>query len=147
MGINSSMDFLLINEYPQEDTRLNRSIAKTAETTQGTVDSVIIEAKGDGYQIGDRVIVDNTLTYGSDFSAFVSRIVGKDLTKKTDGSLEIQKSADNLTVTFQTNQPHGLAIGDYVYFDYEQPIDPNTGTLDLVEVTLNNAGGYSKFTN
>ena len=129
------------NEYPQEDIRLNRSIAKTAETTQGTVDSVIIEAKGDGYQIGDRVIVDNTLTYGSDFSAFVSRIVGKDLRKKTDGSLEIQKSTDNLTVTFETNQPHGLAIGDYVYFDYEQPIDPNTGTLDLVEVILNNAGG------
>ena len=50
------------NEFPHEDTRLNRSIAKTAETTQGTVDSVIIEAKGDGYQIGDRVIVDNTLT-------------------------------------------------------------------------------------
>ena len=129
------------NEYPQEDTRLNRSIAKTAETTQGTVDSVIIEAKGDGYQIGDRVIVDNTLTYGSDFSAFVSRIVGKDLRKKTDGSLELQKSGDNLTVTFETNQPHGLAIGDYVYFDYDQPIDPNTGELDLVEVTLNNAGG------
>ena len=114
------------NEYPQEDIRLNRTIANTGTKSQGTVDSVIVESAGENYGVGDRLTVDNSRTFGSDFSAFVSRVRGKDLRKKTDGSIDLVKSSNGLTVTFQTNDPHYLAIGDYVYFDYKQPLDPAT---------------------
>lgn len=111
-------------EYPQEDIDLQKTIVETETVTAGSVDSVIIENSGDGYRVGDRLNVDNSLTFGSGFSGIVSKIAGKTITN-------ITKSSDKKKVTFKTSQPHGLSIGDYVYFDYDQPANP-------VEVFLHN---------
>lgn len=105
------------DEYPQEKINTFRTIASTKSVSRGSVDSVIIESKGNNYRVGDRLDVDNTLTSGSGFSAFVSKVGGKTLT-------ELTKSSDYKTVTFKTNQTNGLKIGDYVYFDYSSSTSP-----------------------
>ena len=105
------------DEYPQENIGLQKTIAETESIATGSVDSVIIESSGDGYRVGDRLNVDNSLTFGSGFSGIVSKVAGKPI-------VAITKSTDFKEVTFKTSQPNGLAIGDYVYFDYVRPSSP-----------------------
>jgi len=104
------------DEYPKEDSSLVKTIAKTTAISPGSVDSVIIENKGDNYRVGDRLVVDNNLTNGSGFSAIVSKVSGKPISK-------IVASADGLLSTFTTDLVHDLSINDFVYFDYNQGSD------------------------
>lgn len=99
------------DEYPQEKINTFRTIANSSVISRGSIDSVIIESKGNNYRVGDRLDVDNTLTAGSGFSAFISRVGGKPIS-------EISKTSDYKTATFKTSQQNGLKIGDYIYFDY-----------------------------
>ena len=101
-------------EYPSEITNLQRTVAEVESVSTGTVDSLIIEASGDDYRVGDKLVVDNSLTQGSGFGGFVSKVLGKKITFTS-------RANDAKTVTFTTEFDHGLTIGDYVYFDYVAP--------------------------
>ena len=100
------------DEYPKEYNNISKVVMKPFLTT-GSVDSVLVESKGDNYKVGDRLIPDNKLTSGSGFSAIVSKVSGKPITS-------IQKSSNLLETTFTTGTiNHNLTINDFVYFDYE----------------------------
>jgi len=103
--------------YPKENVNYDRTILRSSSLSPGSVDSVIIESPGSEYKIGDSVLVDNTLTFGSGFGAFVSKILGKTINSVTP-------SADKRTVEVITNNYHGLSVGDYVYLDYNSPNTP-----------------------
>ena len=133
------------DEYPSEDTDIISSIVSTKTISPGSVDSVIIESKGDGYRVGDKLQVDNTLTSGTGFAGFVSKVGGKNISN-------ITKSLNYKTVNFTTSTSNGLKVGDYIYFDYNQSGDPieinlhgnvasdavsdNVIELDFIEVAL-----------
>jgi hypothetical protein len=111
-------DGLASNEnYPRENLSYDKTIVRSASLTPGTVDSIIIESAGTNYKIGDRLKVNNTLTYGSGLSGFVSKVFGKQITSFT------YLSRDN-KVTVKTAQSHGLSVGDYVYLDYNTNTTP-----------------------
>lgn len=137
------------DEYPKEDTDKIRSVAGTLAVSGGSVDSIILENKGSGYSVGDRLKVDNSKTFGSGFSGFVSKIGGKELFNS------FLKTPDYKTVTFQTKVANELAIGDLIEFKYDttgndfsdspiyllengtaQPISPNVVKLDNIEVSI-----------
>lgn len=112
--------------YPQENTKLGKTIARTSSVSPGTIDSVIIESGGTNYAVGDKLSVDNTLTSGVGFSAVVSKVSGSNISKVG----YIEKSTK---VEISTSENHNLSVGDYVYFDYdvpEQPIQINLHGLD-----------------
>jgi hypothetical protein len=106
-----------LKEYKNYD----KTVARSSSLTLGSVDSIIIESKGTNYSVGDKLVVDNTLTGGSGFSGFVSKISGKQI-------LGVTHSTQNTDVTIATNSQNNLAIGDYVYFDYE-PTTPSAINL------------------
>jgi hypothetical protein len=103
--------------YPKEYKKYDRTIARSSSVTPGTVDSIIIESSGSNYRVGDKLIIDNTLTSGSGFTGFVSKIKGKSI-------LGVSYNNQNTEVSVTTSSAHGLSIGDYVYFDY-QPSTPS----------------------
>lgn len=133
------------DEYPQEDRDLISSIVSTKTVSPGSVDSIIIESRGDGYRVGDVLKVDNTLSSGSGFAGFVSKVSGKQITF-------LRKSENDTLVEFETTEPHGLKINDFIYFDYpsetqeleiylhgnanQNNISDNVIELDSVEVAL-----------
>lgn len=137
------------DEYPKEDTDKIRSVAGTSAVSGGAVDAIILENKGSGYNVGDRLKVDNSKTFGSGFSGFVSKIGGKELINS------FIKTPDFKTVTFQTKVANELAIGDLIEFKYTttgvdfadspiyllenntaQPVSPNVVKLDNIEVSI-----------
>ena len=99
--------------YPKENTDKIISVAGTSAVSGGTIDAVIIENKGDGYKVGDRLDIDNSKTFGSGFSGFISKIGGKIL------GPSIKKSNDFKTVTFETITQNELSIGDLIEFKYD----------------------------
>jgi len=101
--------------YPKEDVSNDRTISGSSSLTPGSVDSVIIEYPGKNYKVGDKLVVDNTLSFGSGFGGFVSKIYGKDISTLIINSGKI---------TVFTSQPSGLSINDFVYFDYTTPLNP-----------------------
>jgi len=105
------------DEYPQQNDNTSKTIARTSTVSSGSVDSVIIESKGDNYRVGDRLVIDNNLTSGSGFGAIVSKVGGKEITK-------IERKLYNKRVIFTTNTNHGLAKNDFVYFEYTRPSSP-----------------------
>lgn len=117
------------DEYPKEDIGLVKAIAKTSAITPGGVDSVIIESKGDNYRVGDRLVSDNNLTGGTGFAGIISKVGGKQITKVTT-------STDGLKSTFTTNVNHGLAVNDFVYFEYVPTTNPIE--IDLPDNYLQN---------
>ena len=145
------------DEYPKEDTDKIKSVAGTLSVSGGTVDEVILENKGSGYNVGDRLKVDNSKTFGSGFSGFVSKIGGKELLNS------FLKTPDFKTVTFQTKVANELAIGDLIEFKYDttgydyqdspiyllenntaQPISTNVVKLDNVEVSIRDGQSIDK---
>lgn len=102
------------DEYPSESDASTKTIANLTSTSPGSVDSVIIENKGDDYRVGDRLVADNNRTFGSGFDAIVSKVGGKEIRK-------VEISDDGLETTFTTNKEHGLSINDFVYMNYIQP--------------------------
>ena len=145
------------DEYPKEDTDKIRSVAGTLTVSGGAVDAVILENKGSGYNVGDRLKIDNSKTFGSGFSGFVSKIGGKELLNS------FLKTPDYKTVTFQTKVANELAIGDLIEFKYNttgydfsdspifllenstsQPISSNVVKLDNVEVSIKEGQSIDK---
>ena len=145
------------DEYPKEDTDKIRSVAGTLTVSGGAVDSVILENKGSGYNVGDRLKIDNSKTFGSGFSGFVSKIGGKELLNS------FLKTSDYKTVTFQTKVANELAIGDLIEFKYNttgydfsdspiyllenstsQPTSSNVVKLDNVEVSIKEGQSIDK---
>ena len=116
------------DEYPKENINTDKTIAKTTAISPGSVDSVIIESKGDNYRVGDRLVIDNNLTSGSGFAAIVSRVSGKKITN-------ISASADEMSSTFTTDVNHNLSVNDFVYFDYIQ--GPDAIEINLYDNYLN----------
>jgi len=101
--------------YPKEDVSNDKTISGSSSLTPGSVDSVIIEYPGKNYKVGDKLVVDNTLSFGSGFGGFVSKIHGKEISTFI---------IDNGKITVFTSQPSELSINDFVYFDYTTPSNP-----------------------
>lgn len=122
--------------YPKEDTRTGKLVTRSSSLSPGTIDSVIIEEKGSDYSVGDTLKIDNRLTFGSGFSALVSKVTGKSISKVLYDTLSTE-------VTIQTTEYHNLSVGDYVYFDYnlqssDQIIDVNLHGLDPISYPVSN---------
>jgi hypothetical protein len=135
--------------YPKENTDKIISVAGTSSVSGGTIDAIIIENKGNGYKVGDTLDVNNSKTFGSGFSGFISKVGGKFLVLGP----AIKKTSDFKTVTFETITQNELSIGDLIEFNYDtteldyvsSPIFlPDSGTdpssnikkLDNVEVSI-----------
>ena len=99
--------------YPKENTDQIISVTGTSAVSGGTIDAVIIENKGNGYKVGDRLDVDNSKTFGSGFSGYISKVGGKII------GPTIKKSNDFKTVTFSTITQNELSIGDLIEFKYD----------------------------
>ena len=114
------------DEYPSEDNKIVKTVFSTDKVTPGSVDSVIIENKGSNYRVGDRLSVNNDRTFGSGFSAFISKVGGKKIIAVINSIND-----DYRKVTFRTTENHNLIVGDYVNFDYtsmtnsDSPIEVN----------------------
>ena len=112
--------------YPKENTDKIISVAGTSSVSGGSIDSVIIENKGDNYRVGDRLDIDNSKTFGSGFSGFISKVGGKII------GPSIVKSNDFKTVTFETIVQNDLSIGDLIEFKYDTTgLDFNSSPIFL----------------
>ena len=116
-GVTIFPGLLHNDEYPQQNVGTSKTVAKTSTISSGSVDSVIIESKGNNYRVGDRLLVDNNLTNGSGFSAIISKVGGKTLTK-------LERKLENRRVIFTTDSNHGISKNDFVYFEYTKPSTP-----------------------
>lgn len=134
--------FVRINEesninYPKEFKTLSKSISSLSKIIPGGVDKVIVENGGINYKIGDTLIVNDGETQGTGASGYVSRILGSTI---LDYALLEFQSDGILTkyVQVKTATPHGLAVRDTVYFDFEKnPTVFKEITLQSSEIILN----------
>ncbi len=109
--------------YPKEFKNVSRTLLTTSGVSPGSVDSIIIEDGGTNYKTLDKLIVDNSDTFGVGFSAFVSKISGKSITSYIFNSGK---------VVFTTSANHGLSKGDYVYIDYTRNTNYEPITLSPI---------------
>jgi len=124
--------------YPKEFKNTCRTILNTRNVTPGSIDSVIIEDGGINYKTFDKLIVDNSDTFGVGFSAFVSQISGKSISSY---------AFDSGKIVFTTSSNHGLSKGDYVYIDYVRNVNYAETTLSPITNLnyFNNAKFVSSF--
>ena len=71
---------LKYNDFIIESNEITLQSSIVESTTSGSVNSVNIINRGDGYEIGDNAIFDNTNTNGGGLSVSVNSITGKDIT-------------------------------------------------------------------
>jgi hypothetical protein len=88
------------------------TILKAKKYNFGSVDEVIIENAGINYRVNDKLVIDNTFTYGAGFSAYVSEIQGVPV---VDYDFISILGIDYIRII--TSQPHNISTNDVVYFN------------------------------
>lgn len=88
------------------------SILKATNYNFGSIDEVILENGGQNYKINEKLIVDNTFTSGSGFSAYIAEISGVSVSSYQYVTVLNQKY-----IKITTTQNHELSIGDLVIFN------------------------------
>ena len=68
------------NDFIIESNEITTQSSIVESTTSGSVNSVKIVNSGDGYEIGDNAVFDNTGTNGGGLSVTVNNIAGKEVT-------------------------------------------------------------------
>ena len=68
------------NDFIIESNEITTQSSIVESTTSGSVNSVKIVNSGDGYEIGDNAVFDNTGTNGGGLSVTVNEIAGKEVT-------------------------------------------------------------------
>lgn len=116
--------------------KFNKTILNSKQYSGGEIDGVIIENPGNNYKVNDKLIVNNTGNLGSNFSAQISSIVGKQLTAVNFAVINEQQC-----IVFTTNQNHNLEVGDRLKFSNilgnQVIFNVPSGTKFAVENTLN----------
>lgn len=116
--------------YPREYKNTTRSIFNTKTIGSGKIDSIIIEDGGNDYKTLEKLVVDNSNTSGTGFSAFVSKISGK--------TISLYQFVDS-DVKINTSTNHGMSAGDYVYINYTR----NTTYTDVTLQTITNLNYFN----
>ena len=121
--IRNTFPYKLNDEYADNDfiiesaEIINQKII-VESTTKGFVDGFTIVSPGDGYKVGDSLVIDNQGTSGSGLDAKVSGIVGKNIvdvlttTDTYNNSIITRDAANRVKVTILPY--HNIVTGDYV---------------------------------
>ena len=98
--------------------------ASIETVTSGTIDSIIVDAAGTGYEIGDQLVINNTNTNGTNLAGEISVVNGG--IAPESGTL-----TDNFRLTLESGTPGqpGEILLEESYFDYEAA----TGVFDINE--------------
>ena len=98
--------------------------ASIGTVTSGTIDNIIVDAVGSGYVAGEKIVVNNANTNGTNLAAEIA-VVNGGFAPET-GTL-----TDNFRITLESGTPGqpGEILLEESYFDYQTP----TGTFDINE--------------
>lgn len=88
------------------------SILKSKNYSFGSVDQIIIENGGQNYKVNEKLIIDNSFTYGNGFSAYIAEISGTPVSMYQFTTVLTENY-----IKLTTLQNHNLNIGDLVIFD------------------------------
>jgi hypothetical protein len=105
---NSSYDFIV------NPTKTPFENATVGSISRGKIQSIKVLASGDNYQVGDRVVFDNTSTSGNNVSARISKVDGRLISTVSVASSTIQNvefvpyGAENEFVAICTSQHNYL---------------------------------------
>ena len=127
------------------DSKVDIEVETITKFEDASVTGFTIENPGISYQVGDRLVFDNTGTDGTGVSARVSQIVGESVASYTFENV----SGKNVGV-LKTTQPHNLQVGDQVTVDYS-PLMSSTNKTFVVRqikgieeiVITQNGSGYN----
>jgi hypothetical protein len=119
LGCIRNTDAYEMNEYEfvtngQKNTTTNGQVLKV---TNDTIDSINVVEGGQAYNVGDRVVFDNSGTGGFGAIAQVSDVVGvaiTDITSTITTLEDVDLVVGGNSVTAISTVPHGLSDGVYV---------------------------------
>jgi hypothetical protein len=94
------------------NTSTTNSILKSKNYNFGSVDQVILENGGQNYKVNEKLLVDNTFTYGNGFTAYIAEISGVSI-----ASYQYVTVLNENYIKVTTSQSHNLATGDLVIFN------------------------------
>ena len=137
----------LFDYFPKIDvsSKVDIEVETTTKFEDAKITDFLIENPGINYQVGDRLIFDDTGTEGYGASASVKEIIGEDITSHT---YEYSSALNEYFGIVQTAVPHNMEIGDVVNITTTPGMEPTSKTiyvrtihgLENVDVTLTGLG-------
>jgi hypothetical protein len=121
--IRNTLPYNVSNEYGDNDfiTEPNENSSQNSvieSITKGKITSYEILQQGNGYRIGDRVVVDNEGTDGGGLSASISKISGKKIKEVITNAESYVDSRiywkNSNTVVVNTKKTHNFNTGDNI---------------------------------
>ena len=105
------------NDFIAQSEDNIRQICSVDSTTKGSIDSLSIISAGDGYKSGDKIVFDSSNTSGSNISAEVLEVKGKNISSinlgiSTYSGVITKETSSSLKV--YTNTEHEFLSGDTV---------------------------------
>ena len=135
--LNADYDFVV------ESNEISKQRTKVESILSGSVNKISIIEPGQNYQVGDKLIFDNTKTNGGGIDAKVSLIEGKNITEISQNIVSYPQSVvtweSNSKVRVNTGIAHSLNSGDYVSISGISSVIPSPSILKL-------DGSYYKIT-
>ena len=106
------------NDFIVEPNEISSQTSTIESITKGRVSSYQILQEGDGYKVGDSIVVDNDGTDGGGLTASISRITGKKI-KEIVTNVESYTNSkvywkNNNTVIINTQKTHNFNTGDNI---------------------------------
>jgi len=104
-------------EFISNSNRNTLSQAKILGVKNGSIDKIEIIESGDNYNIGDKIVFDNTDTKGFGAIGKVTELVGPTLTSLTSAITTVENIKflfDGKTATGITTIPHNLSDNSYI---------------------------------
>ncbi len=127
--LNADYDFVI------ETNEISKQRTKIESVQSGSVDSISIINSGQNYQVGDKIVFDNSGTNGGGIDAKVSLIEGKNITNIAQNILSYPQSIvtweSDSKVRVHTGVGHTLNSGDYVSISGISSIIPSPPILKL----------------
>ena len=127
--LNADYDFVI------ETNEISKQRTKIESVQSGSVDSISIINSGQNYQVGDKIVFDNSETNGGGIDAKVSLIEGKNITNIAQNILSYPQSIvtweSDSKVRVHTGVGHTLNSGDYVSISGISSIIPSPPILKL----------------
>jgi YHYH protein len=118
----------LFDYFPKIDvsSKVDIEVETTTKFEDAKISDFLIENSGINYQVGDRLIFDDTGTEGYGASASVNEIVGEGITSHT---YEYNSAQDEYFGIVQTEVPHNMVIGDIVNITTTPAMEPTSKSI------------------
>ena len=127
--LNADYDFIV------ETNEISKQRTKIESVQSGSVDSISIINSGQNYQVGDKIVFDNSETNGGGVDAKVSLIEGKNITNISQNTISYPQSIvtweTDKKVRVHTGVAHTLNSGDYVSISGISSVIPSPSILKL----------------